>query len=94
MNWISDPRKIKYTPVGARIGFEFANVGFIWRMIETRSSQDQNPWSWLLLFLCLCAWCNFYRVCTPEQKPARVMSIVAALTNLAVLCTVIYFRVR
>lgn len=90
----NNPARVKFTPVVARIGFEIANIEFIVRMIETRSSRDQSLLSWVLLCGALLLWVNFYRVCTPEQIPARVMSIVAASTNMLVLATVIYFRVR
>lgn len=90
----NNPDRVKFTPIIARCGFEVANIGFILRMFQTHSSRDQSLLGWSLLLISLLLWVNFYRVCTPEQKIARYMSIVAALTNLAVFLTVIYFRVR
>jgi len=94
MNILNNPKIVKYTPVVSRVGFEIANIGFIIRMFHTHSSRDQNLISWVLLFFSLLLWANFYRVCTPDQWPARITSIIAAITNFAVLLTVIYFRLR
>lgn len=61
-------------------------------MWTEETAAGQSLWSWMAVGVALVLWCNFYRVCCPNEKFALRCTLVGCLMNVAVCLTVVYFR--
>lgn len=88
----SNPRLVSKTPIATTFLLEGANVGQMVRMWTERTAEGQSLTGWLLVFVALVLWLNFFRVCTPEQKWAIRAQALGVGMNALVCLSVVYFR--
>jgi hypothetical protein len=90
--FISNPKVVSKTPIATVFFLESANVNQIIRMWTEHSAKGQSLIAWLCVSAALILWCNFYRVCCPEQKWALRTTLLGVFLNALVILSVIYFR--
>lgn len=88
----SNPRVVNKTPIVTFVLLESANVQQLWRMWAQQTAAGQSLGGWIAVNIALLLWCNFYRVCCPEQKTAFWVTVVGVVMNAAVIATVVKFR--
>jgi hypothetical protein len=87
-----DAKLVSYTPLVTTLLLEGANVGQLQRMWTERTAEGQSILSWILVFIALLLWHNFYLVCTPDQRKAIIAARIGMVMNATVVLTVAYFR--
>lgn len=92
MSLFNNKALVSKCPIITTILLEGASVGQIVRMFSEHSAKGQNVWSWLSIDLALLLWWNWYRVMTPEDKIAKLSTVVGMTITTAVVLTVVYFR--
>jgi hypothetical protein len=80
------------TPVATTILLELANIGQLYRMWTTWTSDGQSVYSWLAVNMALWLWFNFYLVFNRANRFAIWGTGVGIGLNTLVLLSVIYFR--
>ncbi len=88
----SNPALVAKTPLVTVVLLENANIQQLWRMWTQHTAAGQSLWGWLSVNLALLLWCNFYRVCCPDQRIAYWATVVGWALNTCVVLTVAYFR--
>lgn len=85
---------VEKTPIATTLLLEGANVGQLWRMWTERTAEGQSLLGWILVWIALVLWWNFYRVITPKQHWARWATAFGVFMNSLVILTVLYWRYR
>ncbi len=88
----SNPRLVSKTPLIGVGLLEHANLQQLYRMWSEGTADGQSLWGWISVFVALLFWCNFYRVCCPNEKFAFWATTFSVLMNLLVILTVVHFR--
>jgi hypothetical protein len=88
----NDRRIVGRTPMLTFVLLEGANLGQIKRLWTERTAEGQSLASWLMVFVALLLWFNFYRVITPDQKWAIRAGALGMALNALVCLSVVYFR--
>jgi hypothetical protein len=88
----NNPTVVGKTPLLTTLLLEYANAGQLYRMWTEHTAAGQSMWSWLSVGTALWLWCNFYRVCCPDQKFTLRCTQFGVFMNLLVVLSVAYFR--
>lgn len=88
----NDKKWVSKTPLLTTFLLEGANVGQIKRMWTEHTAAGQSLVAWMMVWLALVLWFNFYRVITPEEKFAKYCTLFGVCMNTMVILSVIYFR--
>jgi hypothetical protein len=92
MKFYSNPKIVSKTPLITFILLEGGNVQQLYRMWSTWTSAGQSLWGWVCVNIALILWCNFYRVCCPNEKFAFWATVVGVVINACVIFSVAWFR--
>lgn len=88
----NNPAVVSKTPLVAVGLLELANVSQLVRMWTEWTAAGQSLWGWLAVNMALWLWLNFYRVITPNEKPAIYGTALGVVMNSAVIFSVLFFR--
>lgn len=92
MPWWRDRSVVSKTPIVTVILLENGNLQQVIRMWREGTAEGQSLWGWISVNLALLLWCNFYRVCCPNERTAFWATILGVVMNAIVIGTVVYFR--
>lgn len=93
LSYVSDPVWVARSPIIAQTLLEAANVQQLIQMwVVDHSAQGQSVTAWASVQVALWLWLNFYRVLTPQAKWAIWGAEVGIALNMAVILSVIYWR--
>jgi hypothetical protein len=88
----NNPKIVSKTPLLSVALLEIANVSQLRRMWTEGTAEGQSLQGWMCVGLALVLWWNFYRVVTPNEKYARLGTMLGIAMNASVILSVIWFR--